>query len=56
MASRLKNTKMKLDLLADADILLTVEKGIIRIIRIMSCLSPICKVNSKYMKDHDKKE
>ena len=44
---------MKLDLLADADILLTVEKGIIRI---MSCLSPICKVNSKYMKDHDKKE
>ena len=48
----LKETKAKLDLLTDVDMLLMVEKGIRG--RICHCIYRYAKSNNKYMKDYDK--
>ena len=48
----LKKTKVKLDLSADIDILLIVEKGIRGGIRHLTCR--YAKANNKYMKSYDK--
>ena len=52
MASSLKKTKVKLDLLSDTDVLLMVEK----VIRGGICYANYryAKGNNKYMKDYDK--
>ena len=47
----LKNTKVKLDLLTDIDILLTLEKGIRG--GICHAIHQFAKANNKYMKDYD---
>ena len=48
----LKMTKVKLDLLTDADMLLMLEKGIRG--GICHSIYRYAKVNDKYTKDHDK--
>ena len=50
----LKNTKVKLELLSDIDMLLMVEKGVRG--RIFHCIniSSYVKANNKYLKDYDK--
>ena len=48
----LKKTEVKLELLADIDMLLMVEKGIRR--GICHAIYRYAKANSKYMKDYDK--
>ena len=48
----LKNTKVKLDLLTDLDMLIMVEKGIGE--RICHSVYRYTKANNKYMKDYDK--
>ena len=48
----LKETKVKLDLLTDIDMLLMVEKGIKE--GICHSIYPYAKANNKYMKDYDK--
>ena len=48
----LKNTKVKLDLLSDIDMLLIVEKGISR--GICHAIYRYVKANIKYMKYYDK--
>ena len=48
----LKNTKVKLDLLTDTDMLLMVEKGIRG--GICHTIYRHAKANNKYMKDNDK--
>ena len=53
MASSFKNTKVKLDLLTDIDILLMVEKG--KIGGICNSIYRYGKANNKYMKDYKKK-
>ena len=53
MASSFKNTKVKLDLLTDIDILLMVEKVIIG--GICNSIYRYGKANKKYMKDYKKK-
>ena len=50
MASSFKNTKVKLDLLTDIDILLMVEKVIIG--GICNSIYRYGKANKKYMKDY----
>ena len=51
-AATLKKTKVKLDLLADIEMLLIVEKGIRG--GICHSVYQYAKANNKYMKDHDK--
>ena len=48
----LKKIEVKLELLTDIDMLLMVEKGIIR--RICNANHRYAKANNKYMKDYDK--
>ena len=48
----LKNNKVKLDILADTDMSLMIEKGIRG--RICHCIYWYAKDNDKYMKDSDK--
>ena len=48
-----KKTEVKLELLADIDMLLMVEKGIRG--GICHVIHPYAKANDKYMKDYDKK-
>ena len=50
MASSFKNTKVKLDLLTDIDILLMVEKGIMG--GICNYIYRYGKANNKYRKDY----
>ena len=52
MASRFKKTKVKLDILADIDLLLMVEKGIRG--EISHSVSQYAKGNNKYMKNYYK--
>ena len=52
MASSLKNTKVKLDLLTDIDMLIMVEKGIRG--RICHAIDPYPKAYNKYMKGYDR--
>ena len=52
MAGSFKKTKLKLDLLTNIDILLTVEKGIIG--GIYHSIYRYAKANNKYMKNYDK--
>ena len=52
MASSLKKTKAKLDLLTDIDMLLMVEKSIRG--RISHSIYRYAKANNKYMKDYDR--
>ena len=52
MASSFKNTKVKLDLLTDIDILLVVEKGIRG--GICHAIYQYVKTNNNYMKKYDK--
>ena len=52
MASMLKKTKVKLELLTDIDMLLTVEKGIRG--GICQAIHKHAKVNNKYMKNYNK--
>ena len=52
MASTFKKTKVKLDILADIDLLLMVEKGIRG--EISHSVSQYAKANNKYMKNYDK--
>ena len=47
-----KNTKAKLDILTDIDMLLMVQKGITG--RIFHSVYRYAKANNKYMKDYDK--
>lgn len=47
----LKKTKAELELLAEIDILLTVEKGILD--RMYFAVHRHAKANNKYVKDHD---
>ena len=47
-----KNTKAKLDILTDIDMLLMVQKGIRG--RIFHSVYRYAKANNKYMKDYDK--
>ena len=48
----LKNTRVKLDVLTDIDMLLMIEKGIRG--RICHSIYQYAKANNKYMKDYDK--
>ena len=50
----LKKTELKLELLADIDMLLMVEKGIRG--EICHAIHHYAKANNKYMKDYDKKK
>ena len=52
MASSLKKTKAKLDLLTDIDMLLMVGKGIIG--GLYHSIYRYAKANNNYMKDYDK--
>ena len=52
MASNLKKTKVKLNLLTDIDILLMVEKGIRGVI--CHGIYPYVKANNKCIKNYDK--
>ena len=52
MASAFKNTKVKLDLLTDIDMLLMVEKSIRG--GICNAIYQYAKANNKHMKDYDK--
>ena len=52
MAGSFKKTKLKLDLLTNIDILLTVEKGIRG--GIYHSIYRYAKANNKYMKNYDK--
>ena len=54
MAGSFKKSKVKLDLLIDIDMLITVEKGIRE--GICHSIYRYAKANDKYMKDHDKKK
>ena len=54
MAGNFKKSKVKLDLLIDIDMLITVEKGIRE--GICHPIYRYAKANDKYMKDHDKKK
>ena len=48
----LKNTRVKLDVLTDIDMLLMIEKGFRG--RICHSIYQYAKANNKYMKDYDK--
>ena len=50
----LKNTKVKLDLLTDVDMLLMIEKGILG--GMYATLHRYGKANNKYMKNYDRNE
>ena len=50
----LKNTKVKLDLLTDVDMLLMIEKGILG--GMYAALHRYGKANNKYMKNYDRNE
>ena len=52
MASSLKNTKVKLNLVTDIDMLIMVEKGIRG--GICHATDPYAKACNKYMKDYDR--
>ena len=54
MAGSFKKSKVKLDLLIDINMLITVEKGIRE--GICHSIYRYAKANDKYMKDHDKKK
>ena len=54
MASSLKKTKIKLDLLIDTDMLLMIEKGIT--FKICHAIPWYAKANNKYIKDYDENE
>ena len=54
MASSLKKTKVKLDLLVDIDMLLLVEKGIRG--GICNSIYQCAKADNKYLKDYDQNE
>ena len=54
MASSLKNTEVRLELLTDVDMLLMVEKGIRR--GLCHAIHRCAKANNKYMKDYNKDE
>ena len=49
-----KNTKVKLDLLTDVDMLLMIEKGILG--GMYAALHRYGKANNKYMKNYDRNE
>ena len=56
MQAALKNTKVKLDLFTEIDMLLMVEKGIRGGICHQYAIHRYSKYNNKYMKDYDKKK